>query len=56
MTQDFSGLFEPMLHQSYYRDATNVASPSYSQLLGVTDGTFPADGMARQCVGFFCRR
>jgi hypothetical protein len=53
MTQYFSGLFEPMLHQSYYRDATNVASPSYSQLLRVTTGTFPADGMARASASAF---
>jgi hypothetical protein len=30
ITQDFSGLLEPLLHQSYYRDAADVASLSYS--------------------------
>jgi len=34
----------------------NVASPSYSQLLRVTTGTFPADGMARASASAFFRR
>jgi hypothetical protein len=42
----FSGQLEPKLHRSSYRDAANVASPPYSQLLGVPTCTFPTDGMA----------
>jgi hypothetical protein len=55
MTQIFQGCSSPV-HRSYYRDAANVASPSYSQLLDVATGTFPADGMVRAgASAFFCR-